>query len=85
MSYFPTKFSNTEDFPADCPPTTAICGKSITMGVPICVKASCIRLIIGMRASMPLLPEAMVSETGMSLGSGQKSLLFGSEIKDLSL
>lgn len=24
----PTKFSNTDDFPADCPPTTAICGKS---------------------------------------------------------
>ena len=24
----PTKFSKTDDFPADCPPTTAICGKS---------------------------------------------------------
>ena len=26
--YLPTKFSKTDDFPADCPPTTAICGKS---------------------------------------------------------
>ena len=55
-SYFPTKFSKTEDFPADWPPTTAICGKSMTMGTPSCVKASCIRLMMGMRASIPRLP-----------------------------
>jgi hypothetical protein len=26
----PTIFSKTEDLPLDCPPTTAICGKSIS-------------------------------------------------------
>ena len=59
-TYFPTKFSKTEDFPADCPPTTAIWGKSICMWTPNWVKASCIRLMIGMRDSIPWLP-AMVT------------------------
>ena len=58
ISYFPTKFSSTDDFPADWPPTTAIWGKSMTMGTPSWVKASCIRLMIGMRASIPRFPAA---------------------------
>ena len=55
-TYFPTKFSSTDDFPADWPPTTAIWGKSMTMGAPIDVKASCILLIMGIKASMPRFP-----------------------------
>ena len=55
-TYFPTKFSNTDDFPADWPPTTAIWGRSMTMVTPSCVKASCMRLMIGIRASMPRFP-----------------------------
>ena len=43
VSYFPQKFSSTDDFPADCPPTTAICGRSMTMGTPRLEKASCIQ------------------------------------------
>jgi hypothetical protein len=56
MTYLPTKFSSTDDFPADCPPTTAIWGRSITMGAPSWVKASCMRLMTGIRFSMPALP-----------------------------
>ena len=55
-TYLPTKFSKTDDFPADCPPTTAIWGKSITIGTPSWVKASCIRFMMGIRASIPRLP-----------------------------
>merc|ERR1719500_1976153 len=55
----PTKFSNTEDFPADWPPTTAIWGRSMVLGTPNWVKTSCILFMMGMRASMPALP-AMV-------------------------
>ena len=69
-SHLPTKFSKTDDFPADWPPTTAICGRSMTMGTPSCVKASCIRLMIGMRASMPWLPwPAMVLVVLMPLAT----------------
>ena len=57
ITYFPTKFSSTEDLPALWPPTTAICGRSMAMWTPSWVKASCIRLMIGMRASMPWLPD----------------------------
>ena len=56
-TYFPTKFSKTDDFPADCPPTTAICGRSMTIGTPSLVKASCIRLMIGIKLSIPWLPD----------------------------
>ena len=31
----PTKFSSTEDLPADCPPTTAICGRSRDIETPL--------------------------------------------------
>lgn len=31
MIHLPTNFSKTEDFPLDCIPTTAICGKSMSM------------------------------------------------------
>ena len=58
--YLPTKFSSTEDFPADCPPTTAIWGKSIVFGTPSWVKTSCILFIIGMRASIPALPDILM-------------------------
>ena len=54
--YLPTKFSKTEDFPADWPPTTAIWGKSMVLGTPSWVKTSCILFMIGMRASIPAFP-----------------------------
>ena len=60
QTYFPTKFSKTEDFPADCPPTTAIWGRSMTMGTPRVVKASCMRLMMGIRASIPRFPDAIL-------------------------
>ena len=59
MTHLPTKFSKTEDFPADWPPTTAIWGRSMVLGTPNWVKTSCILFMMGMRASMPALP-AMV-------------------------
>ena len=55
-TYFPTKFSSTDDFPADWPPTTAIWGKSMPVVTPREVKQSWIRLIMGIRASIPRLP-----------------------------
>ena len=57
--YRPTKFSSTEDFPADCPPTTAICGRSMLLETPSCVKTSCILFMMGMRFSMPWFPGMM--------------------------
>ena len=59
-NHLPTKFSNTEDFPADCPPTTAIWGRSIVLGTPSWVKTSCIRFMIGMRDSIPWFPAILV-------------------------
>lgn len=52
----PTKFSNTELFPADCPPTTAIWGKSRVICTPNWVKASCSLFTIGISCSIPVLP-----------------------------
>ncbi len=80
-TYFPTKFSNTEDFPADWPPTTAICGRSMTMVTPSEVKASCMRLMMGMRDSIPWLPgfPAMVG----SLGGCRRPLILGSRSRSL--
>ena len=57
ITYFPTKFSSTDDLPADCPPTTAIWGKSTAWWVPREVKQSWILLIIGIRHSIPRLWE----------------------------
>lgn len=51
-TYLPTKFSSTELLPADCPPTTAICGKSNCMCTPSDVNASCSLLTIGIKLSM---------------------------------
>lgn len=58
--YLPTKFSRTELFPADCPPTTAICGKFNCMWTPIEVKASCSLLTIGINFSIPVFPDILV-------------------------
>jgi hypothetical protein len=55
-THLPTKFSNTDDLPADCPPTTAIWGKSICIWTPNDVNASWSLLMIGMRLSIPWLP-----------------------------
>jgi len=52
FTYLPTKFSSTELLPADCPPTTAICGKSNCMCTPRDVNASCSLLTIGIKLSM---------------------------------
>lgn len=51
-TYLPTKFSSTELLPADCPPTTAICGKSNCICTPRDVNASCSLLTIGIKLSM---------------------------------
>ncbi|KAF1749054.1 hypothetical protein GCK72_025521 [Caenorhabditis remanei] len=64
MTHFPTKFSNTDDFPADCPPTTAICGNSKLTEVPSCENASCTRLITGISACIPWLAHAMAVSGG---------------------
>lgn len=56
FSYLPTKFSNTELFPADCPPTTAIWGKSSVIWTPSCVNASCNLFTIGISCSIPIFP-----------------------------
>ena len=76
VTYFPTKFSKTDDFPADCPPTTAIWGRSITIGTPSFVKASCIRLIIGIKFSIPVFPDMislyMATDSTMYLGKNDK-------------
>ena len=61
ITYLPTKFSKTEDFPADWPPTTAICGKSMTIWVFMAVKASCMRLMMGISPSIPRLPGAALA------------------------
>ena len=55
-TYFPTKFSKTELFPALWPPTTAICGKSICIWKPDWVNASCNLLTMGINASIPIFP-----------------------------
>ena len=55
-TYLPTKFSSTELFPALCPPTTAICGRSSCIWTPNCVKASWSLLTIGMSCSIPVFP-----------------------------
>lgn len=52
----PTKFSSTELFPALCPPTTAICGRSRLHVWPMELKASWSLLMRGMRSSIPRFP-----------------------------
>lgn len=54
----PTKFSNTELFPALWPPTTAICGRSKLQLCPMELKASWSLLMRGMRSSIPRFPIA---------------------------
>lgn len=55
-TYFPTKFSSTELFPALCPPTTAICGRSRFAFCPMAEKASCMRFTRGIKSSIPRFP-----------------------------
>lgn len=55
-TYFPTKFSSTELFPALWPPTTAICGRSRLAFWPMAEKASCIRFTSGIKSSIPRFP-----------------------------
>lgn len=55
-TYFPTKFSSTELFPALWPPTTAICGRSRLAFWPMAEKASCMRFTRGIKSSIPRLP-----------------------------
>lgn len=52
----PTKFSNTELFPALWPPTTAICGRSKLQLWPMELKASWSLLMRGMSSSIPRFP-----------------------------
>lgn len=59
-TYLPTKFSSTEDLPADCPPTTAIWGKSSCICTPNCVKASWSLFTMGMSCSIPTFPDILV-------------------------
>lgn len=60
VTNLPTKFSSTELFPALCPPTTAICGRSKLQLWPMELKASWSLLIRGIKSSIPRLP--MVSD-----------------------
>lgn len=60
VTNLPTKFSRTELFPALCPPTTAICGRSKLQLWPMVLKASWSLLIRGIKSSIPRLP--MVSD-----------------------
>lgn len=53
--YLPTMFSRTDDFPADCDPTTTIWGKS-TVCWPIAPKTSCSLLTIGISWSIVKVP-----------------------------
>lgn len=55
-TYRPTKFSSTELFPALCPPTTAICGRSRLEFCPMEANASCSLLTSGISSSMPRFP-----------------------------
>lgn len=59
-TYLPTKFSKTDDLPADWPPTTAIWGKSICIWTPKLVNASWSLLMMGIRLSIPTLPDILV-------------------------
>lgn len=70
-TYLPTKFSSTELLPADCPPTTAICGRSSCIWTPNCVKASWSLFTIGINCSIPKLPD-------MAAGFLQHPSLYGS-------
>lgn len=54
--YLPTKFSNTELFPALWLPTTAIWGRSKERGRPKDAKASCNLFTIGISCSIPTFP-----------------------------
>lgn len=54
-TYLPTKFSKTELLPADCPPTTAIWGRSNVICTPRDVNASCNLFTIGIKLSIPKL------------------------------
>ena len=54
-TYLPTKFSNTELFPADCPPITAICGRSTGDCIPKLVNASCSPLTMGINCCISVL------------------------------
>lgn len=55
-TYFPTKFSSTELFPALWPPTTAIWGRSRFAFCPMAEKASCMRFTRGIKSSIPRFP-----------------------------
>lgn len=70
-TYFPTKFSSTDDLPALWPPTTAICGRSNCMCTPSCVNASCSLFTIGMSASIPWLPDILVCRGWLSFSQLQ--------------
>ena len=52
-TYFPTKLSRTLDFPALCPPTTAIWGSSRPRFCPVTAKISCNLLIVLMISFIP--------------------------------
>lgn len=67
MTHFPTKFSSTDDFPADWPPTTAIWGNSKLTLVPSCENASCTRLITGINACIPWFAQAMTDLYGANM------------------
>ncbi len=60
-THLPTKFSNTELFPALWPPTTAICGRSNCICTPSWVNASCNLLTIGISCSKPGFPAILTA------------------------
>lgn len=64
-TYFPTKFSSTELFPALWPPTTAICGRSRFAFCPMEEKASCMRFTRGIKSSIPRFPIFAVQTQGL--------------------
>lgn len=64
-TYLPTKFSRTEDLPALCPPTTAICGSSRMQLRPRTLNASWSRFTSAMSSCMPWFP-MITQKTGSS-------------------
>ena len=62
--------------PALWPPTTAICGRSMAMCTPNWVKASCIRLMIGMSDSIPWLPDDMLWQGATTTQEKERELLY---------
>lgn len=53
LTHLPTNFSSTEDFPDDWIPTTAICGKSMSIGTSKFLKVSCSLLTVKTKFFMP--------------------------------